>query len=706
MSPESQEVTTARTILETAAAAARPGSVHLPKGALLNMELSALAFNERVVELASDERVPLLERVRFVAILGSNLDEFFRTRVAGFQHQLALGSDKTTLDGMVPEEQLRVIDARARKLLGNVYDNVLPGLLEELRRNGIVLLRWEELDPSEVEYLERNYATEMGAVTTPVAVVPGTPFPHVRNLRPALVGVVGANAGEESYRLIELPDDVPRLVPLPGGKRLIPLEEILRVNMSRLTEQEVTAAYLFRVTRSGNLSLDADDGDETNDLVGKVAENLAKRPFQPVVRLEVEAGMPDSLRDKLLHEFQEEARRQSSSLGEEDVHTITGLIDLNGLSEVAGLPMRELKYPKLPRTSPLRKEPSIFAQIRKRDILVQFPLHSFEKTVERFIAEATDDDDVEAISVTLYRTNKASRIVKLLRRAHRQGKTVVALIEVKASFDERRNIEWARALEAAGIKVLYGPASLKVHAKIASVVRKEGRTRCLYSYVGTGNLNAATAAAYTDLGIFTSEAVLGREMAQLFGIMGGTETKPDFERLVAAPFNMRSCFLELIDREIEHASSGVGGRMTVKVNGIADKEIIEALYRASQAGVRVDLSVRGICALRPGVPGLSENIRVVAIAGRYLEHARIYRFDNGGSPVHYIGSADWRGRNLSRRVEVVASVRSKSVCKTLDQLLERDFLSADAWDMLPDGSYLRRTEAPAVAKGARIAARK
>ncbi|MEX2570472.1 MAG: polyphosphate kinase 1 [Gemmatimonadota bacterium] len=682
-------------VLEQAARSAAPGKVSLPGDALLNMELSNFSFNARVLELAMDARIPLLERVRFVAILGGNLDEFFMTRVAGFKRQVALGNEKTTLDGRTPDEQLRLIAVGSRELIATVYDRALPDLRRDLAEEGIEILGWSGLSPTETAYLLRNYIGELDAVITPVSIAPGAAFPHVRNLRPALLVGNPSPAGNAGTTIVELPGDVPRLIPLPGGRRFIPLEEVLRSNLDRLFEAPPpTGAHLFRVTRSGNLSL---EGDEVEDVVGIVAENVAKRPFQPVVRLEVEASMPEETRDWLLDEMRIEARTRLSDLRSEDVYVAPGMLDLKGLDELAVLPIPELRYPRQKRTSPLRKRPSIFAQIRRSEVLVRYPTHSFEKTVERFVFEAAHDPKVESIRITLYRTNRASKIVRLLRRAHRNGKRVIALIEVKASFDERRNIEWARALEAAGIRVLYGPHSLKVHAKIASVARRERDGRRLYSYVGTGNLNAATAAGYTDLGILTANEEIGSELEQLFDAMGGAQAAPHFERLLVAPFNMRRRFLELIERELDHAAAGRGGAMTVKLNGLADREMIAALYRASAAGVQVDLIVRGINALRPRVPGLSDNIRVVALAGRYLEHSRIFRFNNAGDPEHFIGSADWRGRNLSRRVEVVTPVLDPAHTARIDEGLAEDLADPLAWDMQPDGSYTRRGELSAEA---------
>lgn len=675
--------------LERAAAAAKPGSVDLDPGHLLNMELSHLEFQDKVVDMAIEPGMPLLERIRFIAILGGNLDEFFMTRVAGFKRQLALGNDKTTLDGLTPQRQLDLIGERVRALLDRVYGKVLPELLSELEDHGIELVTADRLDEDDARYLRANYVPQLDAVVTPLQIPEDGGLPHIRNLRPALIVSLQSNEDDARRKvLVELPSDVPTLVPLPGGRRFVPLEEVLRMSLPRLLDgSTVLGAWVFRVTRSGNLMLDADNPD---DLIDVVAETVARRPFQPVVRLEVEAGMPEEDRQLLLTQMRREAERRLSVLDDEAIYAVDGLIDLERLGEIASLPLPDLRFPKQRRSTPLKKEPSVFEQLRNRDILTRFPKHSFERTVERFLSEAASDPDVESICITLYRTARSSKVVRLLRRAHQNGKKVLAMIEVKASFDERRNIEWARTLEAAGIRVLYGTAFLKVHAKICSVCRSEGGKRTLYSYVGTGNLNAATAATYTDLGLLTADQKVGQELADLFATMAGDQLRDEFETLVVAPFNMRSRFIDLIEQEIAHARSGKGGRMTIKLNGLADREFIDALYRASQAGVRMNLLIRGICSLRPGVPGLSENIRVFSIVGRFLEHSRIYRFDNAGQPEYLIGSADWRGRNLSRRVEVCAPVPLPGHRRILDRILEADLHSPNAWELMPDGSYVRQ----------------
>jgi polyphosphate kinase len=662
----------------------------LPPGSLLNMELSELAFQERVLALAEDPRTPLLERARFLSILGSNLDQFFMTRVAGFHQQLASGSQKRTLDGLTPDEQLQAVGVRVRQLLDRTYRFLWSELLPRLREQQIDLVGWDALNQDEREYLTANYTAQLGAVLTPLAAGPSHPFPHIRNLRPALAVIVRvpATAGEH-FAAIELPSDVPRFVPLPGGRRFIPLEEVIRASLPTLYGGlELVAAHVFRVTRSANFSIDE---EEVSDLLQAVQEKVLRRPLGPVVRLEVQDSMPADMRDLLLRELQFESSERIATLREDDVYAVDQLVDLFGLHEIASIPLEELRYPVLERSSPLAEQSSIWSALRGEDVLVRFPDDSFEATVERALAEAATDPDVVSIKITLYRTSRTSAVVHHLRTARREGKDVAALVELKASFDEQRNIEWARALESAGIHVVFGPAHLKVHAKIMLIVRREGSDLRRYLYIGTGNLNAATAAGYTDLGLFTSHPEIGAELHDVFNGLTGYSVRTDYPHLLVAPFNMRERFLALIEREIEHARAGRGAHIRVKINGLTDPAMIAALYRASGEGVRIEMIVRGLCCLKPGVPELSDNITVISILGRFLEHSRIYRFENAGAPEYFIGSADWRPRNLKRRVEVVAPVYDSRHQSTLDSILEENLANPDAWQLRPDGAYVQRT---------------
>jgi polyphosphate kinase len=427
------------------------------------------------------------------------------------------------------------------------------------------------------------------------------------------------------------------------------------------------------------------------DLLEAVEEEVRRRRSRPVVRVEVEDSMTPRLRELLLRELRHDTPDQAWPLGDEDVYEVEGLIDLRGLRELASLEM-EGHWPAEEPREPLDPGVPIVNVLRRREVLVEFPRDSFEATVERFVLEAAEDPDVVAVKLALYRTNRRSRIVEALRRASSGGKQVVALVELTARFDEERNIEWARYLRTAGIHVVYGMPGLKVHAKVALVVRREKDGVRRYAYVGTGNLNATTAAAYTDLGLLTADPGITDEVAELFNALTGAGAEPRHRLLLVAPATMRDRFVEMIAREAEHVRAGRGGHVVAKVNGLADRDLIAALYRASDAGVRVDLIVRTLCALRPGVAGLSENVRVISVLGRYLEHARIFRFANGGDPEYYIGSADWRTRNLSRRVEVACPVRDPEHRERLDAILEEQLAHPRAWELGSDGTYYRRPD--------------
>lgn len=658
-----------------------------PPEAMLNMDLSELAFQERVLALADDPDVPLLERVRFLSILGSNLDQFFRTRVAGFHKQIASGSTKLTIDGLTAAQQLEVIGIRVRRLLDQSYDLLWNRLLPDFRDAGIEVLGWAQIQPCERAYLEENYASQLAAVLTPLAADRSYLFPHIRNLRPALALEIQPQGDDEvHFAAIELPGELPRFLPLPGGRRFVPIEEVIRASLSDLYHGgEVREAHLFRVTRSANLSID----EEAPDRLEAVQEKLLRRTVGPVVRLEVEATMPHPMRERLLRGLQVSTREEVSVLSGADVYVIDRLVDLDALEEIALLPMEELRYPPLDRRAPFDGKRPVWEQISDADKLLRFPYDEFESGVERLLSAAAHDDDVVSIRITLYRTSRTSQVVDLLRLARNRGKEVLTLVELTASFDEQRNIEWARMLESTGIHVIYGPPRMKVHAKVLLIVRREAGELRRYSYIGTGNLNAATATAYTDLGLLTADTALGEELQEVFNGLAGHTTPSDFQHLLVAPVNMRARFLQMIERESQHAMAGRGGRIRVKINGLTDPEVIAALYRASGAGVRCELIVRGICSLRPGVPGLSDNISVRSILGRFLEHARIFEFGNDGDPQYFIGSADWRPRNLSRRVEVATPVVHPAHCGILASILDEDLRNPTAWLLQPDGSYRR-----------------
>ena len=689
-----EEEAATRALLASAAPVAAEDDADLPAGSLLNMELSMLAFNRRVLGLAEDEGVPLLERLRFIAIFGGNMDEFFRVRVAGFKRQVALGSTKATIDGATPQEQLDAIGVRARRLLDRAYGLLGATLLPALAEHGIRVVRLDELTRGELEMVRGYWTREVHPIVMPLTAGPGHPFPHVRNLRPALAALLrDPRTGERRLGMVELPDGLPRFVRLPESRRFIPMEEVIRAYFPTLYPGlDVDSACAFRVTRSAELHLDR---AQVEDLLHAVEEQVRKRRFRPVVRLEVERGMPDEVQGMLLRELQYEVPGQVAALGEEDVYVIQRLVDLRGLRELAEVdaePGVLLYPPEDPPHEPLDPARNIFEQLRQSPVLVSFPRDSFRGTVERLVIDAAEDPDVLSIKLALYRTNSRSKIVEALSRAAASGKQVVALVELTARFDELSNIQWARHLRSFGIHVIYGMPGLKVHAKIALIVRREPAGIRRYAYICTGNLNASTAAFYTDLGLMSADPELGAELNEVFNTLTSGTLREDYGPLLVAPTTMRSRFVAMIDREADHVRGGGEGQLTAKFNGLADRGIIAALYRASRAGVRIDLLVRGICSLRPGVAGLSENIRVYSALGRHLEHERIFRFANGGAPEYFIGSGDWRTRNLSRRVEVAAPVVDPAHRARLDAILERDLARPDLWELGADGTYYQRPE--------------
>jgi len=658
---------------------------------LLNPDRARLAFNERILVMVEDPRTPLLERVRFLSMFGARLDDFFMTRVAEAKDQVASGAGRRTPDGLSPEEQLEVVRIRARQIARRAYRALRDELLPTLAREGIHVLRWAELDEADRDRLHDAYGAQASAVITPLAADPSHPFPHIRNLRPAIAVIVRLPESQlERFVAIELPGELPRFLQIPGTHVFVPLEEVILASLPRLyAGLEVVRAHTFRVTRSANIRL---DDVAARDVLQLVEEEVARRPFRPVVRLEVEDSMPADVRDLILRELQYEVPGVVSTLGDGDVHPVDWLVDLAALRQIAAVDRPDLRFPPHARTVPIPTDRPILDTIRERGRLVRFPDHAFDATVERFLAEAADDPDVLAIKLTLYRTNPASRVVRALARARAAGKEAFALVELKASFDERRNIEWARSLEAAGIHVVFSPLEYKVHAKIALIVRREHDDIRRYVYIGTGNLNAATAASYTDIGLLSADPDLAGEVGAVFNVLTGYSAGAEFRHLLVSPFNMRARFLELIEREIVHARAGRSARIRAQMNGLSDRQMIAALYRASRAGVRIDLAVREICALRPGVPGASENIRVTSLLGRMLQHARIFCFHNDGSPEFFIGSADWRPRNLSRRVEVATPVRDPEHAALLDRALDEIIDHPEAWTLRPDGAYVRGAE--------------
>jgi polyphosphate kinase len=696
--PGTRGTNAAYPIFERAVSAARVPALletirarDVPPELLLNPELSRLAFDERILVIAEDEGTPLLERVRFLSMFGARLDDFFMTRIAEFKKHVAAGETDLSIDGLTADAQLDMTRIRTRRMFDRAYRLLADSLLPALAAHGINVRRWADLSDEERTYLRRTYEPQAEAVLTPVIADPTHPFPHMRNLRPAIAAIMRLpESTDEHFVAIELPGRMPRFVQLPNTRDFIPIEELILAWLPTLYPGlSVVQANTFRVARSAVVEFDE---EPEGGVLAAVEEQVAQRPFGEVVRLEVERAMPAALRDRLLRELQFELPEVMTGLSHDDVYPVERLVDLAALGELAALDAPELRYGPLDQSTPLEAHRPIFDQLQERDVLVRFPFDSFDDTVERLLDEAADDPDVISIKITLYRTDAKSRLVQALARARGIGKDAFALVELKASFDERRNIEWARSLQSAGIHVVFSPTSIKVHAKIALIVRREADGARRYVYIGTGNLNAATARAYTDVGILTADPELAEEVNDVFNLLTGYSGASEFRHLLVSPFTMRDRFMALIDREIDHVRAGRGGRIRIQLNGLADRRMIAALYRAAHEGVKIDMMVREICCLRPGVAGVSENITVVSKLGRFLQHSRIYCFHNAGDPEYFIGSADWRPRNLSKRVEVIAPVRAREHRETLDRMLDEILNDPDAWTLRADGSYVRGAE--------------
>jgi polyphosphate kinase len=652
----------------------------------LNRELSWLDFNARVLESAADPRVPLLERAKFCAIFSQNLDEFFQVRVAGLADQVIAKVGRTSPDGKSPSDQLRAIADRVGELVDRLEHLFLDDIVPALAEVGIVFSGWHQLDEDDREYLVGEFETRIYPVLTPLAVDPGHPFPYISSLSLNLAVVLrDPVTGERRFARVKVPPLLPRFVVMPDGERFVPLEQVIAAHLDRLfTGMEVVETFAFRVTRNADLTLEEEEAD---DLLAAVEMELRRRRFGAAVRLEVDARVTPEVRELLVREL---------DLTADAVHESVGPLDLGGLWALRDLDRPDLKdapWTPVTQTRLVAGEDErvdIFSVIADGDVLVHHPYDSFSTSVEEFVRQASRDPKVLAIKLTLYRTSGDSSIIKSLIRAAERGKQVAALVELKARFDEAANIGWARALEQAGVHVTYGLVGLKTHTKTALVVRDEGTGVRSYCHIGTGNYNAKTAKLYEDLGILTTDPLIGADLAQLFNFLTGYGRNVQYRRLLVAPHPLRSRLAELVANEAEAPD---GGRITMKMNSLVDPAMIDHLYAASQAGVEIDLIVRGICCLRPGVPGLSDNIRVRSLIGRYLEHSRIFRFANGagpGTPVTYFGSADLMPRNLDRRIEALVPVVDPAVQRRVDEIL--DVVMADdtlAWELGPDGGWTR-----------------
>ncbi|HUQ82824.1 MAG TPA: polyphosphate kinase 1 [Gemmatimonadaceae bacterium] len=660
-----------------------------------NRELSWLEFNSRVLHEAFDERNPLLERLKFLSIFSTNLDEFYMVRVAGLRRQVAAGVTSSPADGLSPLSQLDAIERRVRELLVQVRECLHERLLPALGEKGIRLVRMNELTQSEWNTVDGFFEAEVFPVLTPLAVDPGHPFPYVSNLSLSLaVEIRDPDRGVDHFARVKVPKSLPRWVPFGRPNHFVPLEEVIGANLGSLFPgMQVLGWWAFKVTRYSDLELDK-TVDEPEDLLAMIEEQVFQRRFGEVVRLEAQEGMPPHIRALILEELRDSEALPGIVLSERDMYDGGSLLELGDLMAIATLDVPELRDPPLVPSVPwvVRDNArSIFDVIRERDLLVHHPFESFTATVEQFLDAASRDDHVLAIKLTLYRTSGDTAIVRALTEAAQRGKQVAVLVELQARFDEANNITWARTLENFGVHVAYGLPGLKTHAKVALVVRREADGIRRYVHIGTGNYNTKTARTYTDLGLFTASPSIGADLSDLFNSLTGFSRQRMYRKLLVAPGNMRDRFLELISNETAAARAGKPARIIAKLNSLVDPGIIEALYQASQAGVEVDLIVRGICCLRPGLPGVSDHIRVISIVGRFLEHSRLFYFANDTDGAYFLGSADWMPRNLDRRVEAITPVEDKAIHPRLRALLDTCLNdNRQAWELRADGSYVQR----------------
>jgi len=660
--------------------------VPLPDDRYLDRELSWLAFNERVLELAEDPDLPLLERAKFLAIFASNLDEFFMVRVAGLKRRIATGIAVKSTSGYMPRDLLEAIYARTEQLMERHASLLRDDIQPRLEQTGIRILRWDQATADERTALGQFFRDKVFPVLTPLAVDPAHPFPYISGLSLNLAVVVkNPTTDNELFARVKVPPILDRLVSV-GSSRFVPLEDIIAAHLDELFPgMEVLQHHIFRVTRNEDLEVEEDDAE---NLLLALERELMRRRFGPPVRLEVEQTIDPYVMDLLEREL---------GVGSNEVMHIPGLLDLTALWALVGLPRDDLKLPSfLPRTNREISEvetsspPDVLEAMRDHDILLHHPYDSFSTSVQRFLEQAATDPKVLAIKQTLYRTSGDSPIIDALVAAAEAGKQVLAIVEIKARFDEQANIDWARKLEQAGCHVVYGLVGLKTHCKLSMVVRDDGDKLRRYIHLGTGNYHPKTARLYEDVGLLTTDDEVGADVARLFNVLSGYSLESEFNRLLVAPNSVRSGLIERVEREIAQHQEGRPAGVRIKCNSIVDEETLDALYRASEAGVSVDIWVRGICAARPGVPGLSDNMRVRSTLGRFLEHSRVYEFTNGGTPEVWIGSADLMHRNLDRRIEVLARLNNSGHVRKLSELFDLAFdPGTSSWHLGPDGEWSR-----------------
>ncbi|MGB6015789.1 MAG: polyphosphate kinase 1 [Nodosilinea sp.] len=676
----------------------------------ISRELSWLEFNRRVLHEALDDRTPLLEALKFLAIFSTNLDEYFMVRVAALKQQIEAQVSKRSPDGRFPEEHLSAISAALRPMVENQHQSFTTNLRQQMSLQGIWLLDHNDLTETQQIYCRDYFDEQIFPVLTPLAVDPGHPFPYISNLSLNLAVVVEDPRTQQThFARVKVPRVLPRFIPLPNPTDQgsndrpcrwlgMPLEQVIAANLSTLFPGMVVQEhYGFRITRNADLAVEEDEAD---DLMLAIEQELRKRRRGgSAVRMEIQKNTPGPVRAMLMEEL---------ALAETDVYEVDGLIGLGDLITVMALPLPDLKAPSWTATVPpaleslsppgvdaddttLETAEDLFSLLRRQDQLVHHPYHSFSATVQRFITQAAHDPQVLAIKMTLYRTSGDSPIVSSLISAAENGKQVTVLVEIKARFDEENNINWARKLEQSGVHVVYGLVGLKTHCKVTLVVRREGPQIRRYYHVGTGNYNPKTARFYTDLGLLSGRDDVGADISDLFNYLTGYSRQQVYRQLLVAPLTLRQRLVALIEQEIAFQTKGKGGRMIAKMNSLVDPDLIALLYQASQAGVAIDLIVRGICCLRPGIPGLSDNIRVMSIVGQLLEHSRVLYFQNGGKEIFLLGSADWMPRNLDRRVEVMVPIAEPALQEELKAMLTLCLEdNRQAWDMAADGSYRQR----------------
>lgn len=670
-------------------------SVSDPREILVDRELSWLAFNQRVLELAEDKSTPLLERCRFLAIFSSNLDDFYMIRVASLKRKLETGITKTNTAGFTSSELMKELSVKTQELIDRKTKCFHDDVHLRLSKEGVNIVRWDELTEEERVLAIEIFYNQIFPVLTPLAIDPSHPFPYISGLSLNLAVIVkNPDTGIELFARVKVPSNLPRFVITTTGddRRYIPLEQVITANVSELFPgMEILNVYTFRVTRNADLELEE---EESEDLLASMEQELLRRKFGPPVRLEIGVGMNPELLETLKEEL---------SVKDEDISRYPEPLDLTGLNQIADIDRPDLKFPAfrnqvawdLRDVEPDSTE-AFFEALKRREVILHHPYESFNSSVVRFVESAATDPKVLAIKQTLYRTSGDSPIVEALIEAAEAGKQVLAVIEIRARFDELANVRWARKLEDAGVHVVYGLVGFKTHAKLSLVVRQESGAIRRYVHMGTGNYNPKTARMYEDFGILSSDPILGDDVNKLFNQLSGFAPQTSFERLLVAPRTLRSGLLERIQREIDNKKAGKPALIRIKLNSIMDEEFIDLLYKASAAGVEVELVVRGICAIRAGVPGLSENIRVISILGRFLEHSRIFHFANGGDNELWIGSADLMHRNLDRRVESMVKINQTDHKRVLMRALDSYLApTTSSWHMNVSGSWDRVTTSPA-----------